>query len=134
MKKKTRVLLIISLIVLACVLGSLIALQKIQKNLNDLKALRIEDIPLEKVADGVYIGEYGVFPVMAQVEVIVKDHAIEIALIWNHQNGQGSAGEAVVEKAAQLDSLQVDVVAGATYSSKVLLKAMENALRQGLAP
>ncbi len=51
-----------------------------------------------------------------------------------HQNGQGSAGEAVVNKAALSDSLKVDTVAGATYSSKVLLKAMENALRKGLAP
>jgi uncharacterized protein with FMN-binding domain len=134
MKKKTRILLIISLIILACVLGGSIAFQTIQKNLNDLKALRIEDIPMAQVADGVYVGGYGVFPVTAQVEVTVKDHLIDHARILKHQNGQGSAGEAVVEKAAQLDSLQVDTVSGATYSSKVLLKAMENALRKGLAP
>jgi uncharacterized protein with FMN-binding domain len=135
MKRKTRtVLLIVALVLLACAAAGVIAFQVIQRNLNALSSMKVEDIPLDRVKDGVYTGEYGVFPVSAQVEVTVKDHAILSARIIRHRNGQGSAGEAVVNKAAEAGSLQVDTVAGATYSSKVLLFAMENALRKGLSP
>ena len=135
MKRKTKIILItVAAVVLVCVLGGVIAFQGIQKNLNALSAMKIEDVPLASVADGAYMGEYSVFPVSAQVEVTVKDHVIASARIIKHQNGQGSAGEAVVERAVQNNSLQVDTVTGATYSSKVLLKAMENALRKGLIP
>jgi uncharacterized protein with FMN-binding domain len=135
MKRKTKIiLLIVALVILVCVFGGMIAFQSIQRNLNALASLEIEDIPLDRVKDGVYVGEYSVFPVSAQVEVTVKDHAMASARILKHRNGQGSAGEAVVNKAIELGSIRVDTVAGATYSSKVLLKAMENALRKGLAP
>jgi uncharacterized protein with FMN-binding domain len=135
MKRKTKIiLLIVAAVLLACVVTGMIAFQSIQRNLNELAAIEIENVPLDRVKDGVYVGEYSVFPVSAQVEVTVKDHAIETARILKHRNGQGSAGEAVVDKAVELDSLQVDTVTGATYSSKVLLKAMENALRKGLMP
>ena len=135
MKRKTKViLLIVAAVLLACVVTGMIAFQSIQRNLNVLAAMEIENIPLDRVKDGVYVGEYSVFPVSAQVEVTVKDHAIDTARILKHRNGQGSAGEAIVNKAVEADSLKVDIVSGATYSSKVLLKAMENALRMGLAP
>jgi uncharacterized protein with FMN-binding domain len=133
MKRKTRiVLLIVALALLACAVICVVAFQIIQRNLNALSSMEVENIPLDRVKDGVYVGEYSVFPVSAQVEVTVKDHAIASARILKHRNGQGSAGEAVVNKAVEAGSLQVDTVAGATYSSKVLLLAMENALRKGL--
>ena len=135
MKRKTKIILLIAAaVLLVCILGGMIAFQSIQRNLNALSSMAIEDIPLDRVKDGVYVGEYSVFPVSAQVEVTVKDHAIAAARILKHRNGQGSAGEAVVNKAALANSIRVDTVTGATYSSKVLLKAMENALRKGLAP
>lgn len=135
MKRKTKViLLIVAAVLLACVVTGMIAFQSIQRNLNVLAAMEIENVPLDRVKDGVFVGEYSVFPVSAQVEVTVKEHAIETARILKHRNGQGSAGEAVVNKAVEADSLKVDIVSGATYSSKVLLKSMENALRKGLAP
>ena len=135
MKRKTKIVLIaLASVVLVCVIGGAVAFRIIQKNLDALSAAVLEDIPLVKVSDGVYVGDYGVFPVLATVEVTVRDHQIASARILKHQNGQGSAGEAVVDRAVKANSLQVDTVAGATYSSKVLLKAMEDALRKGLAP
>ncbi len=135
MKRKTKIILaIIAAVVLIGVAGGMIAFQNIQKNLGALSAMTIEDIPLTGIADGAYVGEYSAFPVSAQVEVTVKDHVMASARVLKHQNGQGSAGEAVVEQAVRANSLQVDTVTGATYSSKVLLKAMENALRKGHAP
>jgi len=135
MKRKTKnILAAVAVVILICVLGGTIAFQSIQKNLNELSAMNIENILLSRVSDGVYVGEYSVFPVSAQVEMTVKDHVIASAKILKHRNGQGSAGETVVKQAVQANTLQVDTVVGATYSSKVLLKAMENALRKGLAP
>ena len=135
MKKRTKTaLLVVAAVLLICIAGGMIAFQVIQRNLEGLKSAAIANVPMDQIPDGIYVGEYSVFPVSAQVSVTVKDHGIVSALIWKHLNGQGSAGEAVVQRAVQANSLQVDTVAGATYSSKVLLKAMENALQKGIAP
>ena len=135
MKKKTKTaLLIVAAVLITCIAGGMIAFRIIQNNLNALKSVAIANVPMDQIPDGIYMGEYSVFPVSAQVSITVKDHEIVSALIWKHRNGQGSAGEAVVQRAVKANSLQVDTVAGATYSSKVLLKAMENALSKGLAP
>ncbi len=135
MKKKTKIILLsIASTVLVCTIGGVAAFQIIRGNLDRLSASVIETVPMDKVADGVYVGEYGVFPVLATVEVTVRDHQIASARILKHQNGQGSAGEAVVDRAVKANSLQVDTAAGATYSSKVLLKAMGDALRKGITP
>ncbi len=135
MKRKTKIILTaVALVLVICVAGGIIAFGNIQKKLDALSAMTVGDIPMDRLRDGVYTGEYSVFPVAAQVEVTVKAHVIASARILKHQNGQGSAGEAVLERAKMANSIQVDTVAGATYSSKVLLLAMENALRKGLAP
>ena len=135
MKRKTRIILLsVAAAIALCVTAGAVIVQGIQKNLAALARMPIEDIPPAKVKDGVYVGEYTVFPVSARVEVTVKDSRIASARIMKHQNGQGGAGEKAVSQAVEQNTLLVDTVAGATYSSKVLLKAMENALRQGLAP
>ena len=45
-----------------------------------------------------------------------------------HKNGQGTPAEVIPEKVVETQTLEVDIVSGATYSSKVILKAIENAL------
>ena len=51
----------------------------------------------------------------------------EIVLI-EHKNERGAAAEEITDKVIAAQSLQVDTISGATSSSKVVLKAIENAL------
>jgi uncharacterized protein with FMN-binding domain len=65
------------------------------------------------------------------VVVTVKDHAISTIQLTEHNNGQGQPAERITDDVLAAQTLDVDVVAGATYSSKVILKAIETALTQG---
>lgn len=99
-----------------------------EKNLKQLSGLQLVDIDLSKVPDGSYSGSYKVFPVSAEVKVTVENHKVTEIDLVKHGNGQGSAAEVIPDKVIEAQSLQVDIISGATYSSKVILKAIENAL------
>lgn len=92
----------------------------------------IEEIDLTRVADGTYTGEYDVGFVSARVEVAVESGEIMGIRILEHKNGRGAPGEAVAGAMIDQQRIGVDAVTGATNSSTVIKKAVENALRQGL--
>lgn len=127
-KKKKKIFILLA--VLFCVTAGFLigAPAVLRKNLTALALEEIPDVDLTEIADGVYTGSCTVLPVSAEVKVTVKDHVItEIGLV-RHFNGQGSAAEILPEKVVEAQSLGVDIVSGATYSSKVILKAVRNAL------
>ena len=94
-----------------------------------VEALRIQDVDLSKVPDGVYVGSQDAVLVAAEVRVTVADGTIRRIEILRHENGRGKPAEGVLDRVVAAQSLRVDAVSGATSSSKVLLKAVENALR-----
>lgn len=116
--------------ILAVVLASCGGARGIQENLDSTEVGMIE---MERVPDGEYVGRYSAFPVSARVRVTVEDHTVSQIEILRHFNGQGEAGEGVVDSVIAAQSLDVDVVSGATYSSRVILKAIEKALSSGPA-
>lgn len=89
---------------------------------------------LSKIPDGVYRGSAKVLPVIARVEVTVTGGRITGFRILRHLTGQGRAAEVLTEQVVEKQTIEIDAVSGATYSSKVILKAGENALRAGLEP
>ncbi len=93
--------------------------------------LQISEVAISSVASGVYRGLCDVGPVAAEVEVTVADGTITGIRLIRHQNGQGSSAEVITDLVIEAQSLQVDVVGGATISSKVILKAIEKALTGG---
>jgi len=99
-----------------------------QSQLDHLSQNPIQDADLTKVADGTYTGYYSAFPVTVKLTVTVKDHVITEITILKHDNGQGKPAEAILDEVIAHQSLEVDVIAGATYSSKVILKALQDAL------
>jgi uncharacterized protein with FMN-binding domain len=101
----------------------------LEANLNKLADLPVSDIDFTRIKDGIYHGNYSTFPVSAEVSVTVKDHKITGIELVKHVNGQGKAAEVITEKVTKAQTLDVDIVSGATYSSKVILKAIENALK-----
>ncbi len=88
----------------------------------------MRDLELTNVEDGIYKGEFSLLPVKAVVQVSVKDHQIQEIKILEHKNGLGEKAEIIIDRVIEKQSSDVDKVSGATVSSKVLLKAIENAL------
>lgn len=127
-KKKIIILTVILVIIVGVYLGARGFMTSIENNLDELAKLKISNIDLSKIKDGFYIGSYEVFPIEAEVKVTVKEHKITGIELVKHRNGQGAAAEIIPSKVIDAQSLEVDVIAGATSSSKVILKAIENAL------
>lgn len=120
---------ILGLIILAILVMALPLLLKLKRYQSDANRAGTVDIDLSKVSDGVYTGSYDSGPVVVEVKVTVSGHAITDIELVKHRNGQGSAAEAITGKIIAAQSLKVDVVSGATMSSKVILLAIENALK-----
>lgn len=95
--------------------------------------LTIQNVDLTRVKNGTYEGSFDAAGIVsAKMSVTVQDHKITDIRIVNHKYGRGKPGEAVVNKVVEAQSLDVDVISGATNSSKVILKAIENALESGV--
>lgn len=131
MKKKHWILLgsvLASVIILVVVIVAVVS--KFEDNMSSLLTVEIEEINLSAVEDGIFEGSYKALPIDVTVKVLVVDHAITDIEILKHFNGQGEAAEIITESVITAQSLSVDAISGATYSSKVILKAIENALQK----
>lgn len=109
-----------------------IALATYLKQVDDYKRsvseTSIEEIRLSDIPNGIYIGEYDVNFIYAKVEVTIQNGEITDIRILEHKNERGQAAEAVVDRIVTEQRIDVDAVSGATNSSTVLKKAVENAL------
>lgn len=85
-------------------------------------------LDISNIPDGVYVGEYDADFVYAKVEVTVQNGAITDIDILEHKNGRGKSAEIVTGRILEEQKIDVDAVSGATNSSTVIKKAVENAL------
>ena len=86
------------------------------------------DVDLSAIPDGVYVGEYDVNFIYAKVEVTVRNGEMTDIIILEHKQERGKAAEAVISDMLAEQKIDVDAVSGATNSSTVIKKAVENAL------
>lgn len=128
MKKRYIIIGIVLVIILA--LGGIVigAYHSIKNGMQDLADMEIRNVNLSEVKDGTYEGSCAVVPIAVEVKVTVKDHAITDIVLVKHDNGQGKPAEILTQTVVEAQTLDVDVVSGATYSSKAILKAIENGL------
>ncbi|MFH1693164.1 MAG: FMN-binding protein [Bacillota bacterium] len=121
---------LIVLLVLGLVIGAGFAyfIIRSEKELEVLLAEEIESIDLSSVSDGTYEGSYAAFPISVIVRVSIVNHEITNIEITKHVNGQGGDAEAIVDDVIDAQSLDVDLISGATYSSKVILLAIQDAI------
>lgn len=123
---------IISLVVILVSLVGLIFLSLYLKSVNDyqqsVKEISFDEIDILDVADGIYIGECNVNYIYAKVEVTIQNGVITSIIILEHKNERGKPAEAVIDEIIAEQRIDVDAVSGATNSSTVLKKAVENAL------
>jgi len=82
--------------------------------------------------DGVYRGNYVLAgsPVKVTLDVTIQNYNIAaIKIIKHFCSPIGKKAEKITGKIIEAQSLNVDVVSGATGSSKAILKAVENAMQ-----
>ena len=91
----------------------------------------IGKIDMSAVRDGSFVGDYFLPPVSVKAEVMVKSGRIESIRLLRHFNGQGKPAEKIIPVILEKQSVNVDVMAGATHSSLAILKAVEAALKKG---
>lgn len=128
MKKRTKII-IIAAICAAIIAGiGVYKLGEVVAYQNKVTNTVISDVDLTRIPDGVYVGEYDVSYIYAKVEVRVSNHAITDIDIIEHRHERGASAESVLGAILERQSLNVDAVSGATNSSVVLKKAVENAL------
>ncbi len=127
MRKKT-LFYILGVIAIAGIIVLFMYLIRFNDYKHQVAALQIHEVDLSTIPDGTYIGDCNVDFIYAKIEVTVKNGVIsEISLI-QHKNGKGQPAEKIIDKIQEEQSVVVDAVSGATNSSKVIMKAVENAL------
>jgi uncharacterized protein with FMN-binding domain len=128
MKKRTKIFIVTGIIIALCVITGAVVYNHLGNNLEALTKIDIPSMSLSEAKDGSYKGSYSAFPVSAEVEVTVESHKIIAIDLIKHVTGQGQAAESIPATVVTSQSINVDTVSGATYSSVVILKAIENAL------
>ncbi|NPV01245.1 MAG: hypothetical protein HPY53_07675 [Brevinematales bacterium] len=126
-----KVLIVLGIIVGVVILGAVIFMmrfQQMQKYVVE-NYLRVTNIDMTQVADGVYNGKAGDFVCTVNLDVIVKDHQIGAVIIKDQMSG-GPKYEArdMTNKIVQAQSPKTDVVTGASGSSKIIMIAVYDAL------
>lgn len=128
MSKRWKVFLILLAVIVLLGIAGAVFLSQTGKNLEALPDMPMEDVDLSAIPDGTYNGSYSAFPVVVEVEVAVEGGRITAIDLIRHSNGQGKAAEAIPGMVIEAQSLSVDAISGATYSSKVIVLAIKAAL------
>ncbi|MDU1321646.1 MAG: FMN-binding protein [Clostridium botulinum] len=108
----------------------------------EVQELTIDAVDFKKLRDGTYMGEYSGTKDHSRdtkVQVIISEDKIsDIKILKGALDKEGKPAELagglsigdLFDNVIKSQSLQVDAISGATLTSKVHLKALENALEQ----
>ena len=127
-KKKTVLFVIIFLLLVGFVLG-ILYLKSVSDYRQAVRETTFEDINISDIPDGVYVGEYDVDFIYAKVEVTVQNGEITNINILEHRHERGKTAEVITDSIVDEQKIDVDAISGATNSSTVIKKAVENALK-----
>jgi uncharacterized protein with FMN-binding domain len=89
---------------------------------------RIGNTDLSDVPDGAYRYRYGRTPVFVDLSIHIKNHAIDTVIIHKQSSGPGYDARETVDRMLERQLVKVDVVSGATISSKCIMIAGYKAL------
>lgn len=123
------VVAVLVLITIGAAIFMLIAFPRI-KEMASVRKMTIYEVDLSALKDGTFPGDFTYGGFRYEVEVVVRDHKIERVNVLRNREDSDYArkAEGVIDKVIKTQSLKVDVVTGATTTSKAILKAIENAL------
>ena len=132
MSKKKVALFAVMLLLLIGLVWGIIYLKSVADYKQAVKETTFEEINISDISDGVYIGEYDVNFIYAKVEVTVQNGEITNINILEHRHERGKTAEVITDSIVDEQKIDVDAISGATNSSTVIKKAVENALKNGL--
>jgi uncharacterized protein with FMN-binding domain len=128
MTKAKKIIFIIAGVIVVIIIGLAVMFNRISGSLDAYKDFSFSSLDLSQVEDGIYTGSEDANIIKVSVEVTVKDHWITTIKILSHENGQGQPAEAIIDDIVANNSLDVDAISGATYSSQVIKIAIYNAI------
>ncbi|WP_139650656.1 FMN-binding protein [Raoultibacter phocaeensis] len=124
----TPLLIIAAAIVVVAIGFGIVYLVRVVNYQNTVTSLIIETPPLESVAAGTYVGSFDADIIGATVSVSVENGRITEIELLEHKTERGQAAEAITDAIVEAQRIDIDTISGATNSSKVIQKAVENAL------
>lgn len=95
---------------------------------DDIKEIKIDGIDLAGARDGTWEGICETSLIKVTVHVTIDAARITDIKITRHTCGKGKPAEAITQKVVEKQTTKVDTVSGASGSSIVILKAIENAV------
>lgn len=95
---------------------------------NDMNNLSYQEVNMNTVDDGIYLGKAETSLVKVEVKVEVKNKQITSIDILKHDNGMGEKAEQITTYMIDKNTYDVDAISGATASSEVIKSAVSNAL------
>lgn len=126
---RKRILMFIAIFLfLIGLIFTAVYLKSVEDYKKSVKEITFSSIDFSKIPDGVYVGECDVNFIYAKVEVTVQNGTITSIDILEHKNGRGKSAETIADRIIEEQNIDVDTVSGATNSSTIIKKAVENAL------
>jgi uncharacterized protein with FMN-binding domain len=96
--------------------------------LTHYRNLPINEIDLDRVEDGEYVGEAN-YGFEYKVRVLIKNHQIEdIVILQNRDSFYAILAEGIKFKIIRDQKINSDAITGATTTSKMLMKSIESAI------
>lgn len=121
--KKTKIFLCVLLVI---IVSGFFAMTR---GIKEGKNVEINSVDISKLEDGTYVGKYSKDRWTSEVEVSVKGKKIENIKLMSEQLTP-DVGDELSKKIIEKQNVNVDVISGATVSSKAYLKSVENALNK----
>ena len=115
-------------VLLILIVSIIFVINLASKNTKTYDEMDFSKLDLSTIADGTYTGSEDAGIVKASVEVTVENHIITEVKILSHNNGKGKPAEVIVQDIKDQNSLVIDAISGATFSSNVIKMAVYNAL------
>lgn len=126
---KKRMIGAASIILMICLLVLAAYLYNVKQYKDQVKDMSVKELNLKSIPDGTYIGECDVDFIYAKVRVTISAGEISKIELLKHKNERGLPAESIINNMVEEQKIDVDAVSGATNSSKVIKKAVENALQ-----
>lgn len=123
--------IVIAVIISVVVIGLLTGYSLLNKQMDGLLEMEINELDLSQISDGEYLGEFYYSNIVgAKVKVSILNQKIVSIDLLEHLTGLGEKAETIIDVIIEDQSLLVDDVAGATSSSRVIKLALKNALEE----
>ena len=102
----------------------------ITHGLGETEGLVINEVDFSSIPDGVYQGEFKGYRWSNKVEVVVESGRVkDIEMVEKQRFHLDRPVEQIISRIIEHQTLPVDVVTGATATSKAIMKSVENALK-----